>query len=130
MKNNLQKKNKGVAALLTIVIIGAASLIMAIGASRLGLGELETGLNEIRGAQVLVLADGCLEEALYKLKKNNSYAGATLSLGGGSCIISISGGGSTRTILSTATLGSYTKRVEMTVTLGGTVISIDTWGEI
>jgi hypothetical protein len=122
--------NKGAVALLTIVIIGAASLIMAIGAARLGLGELETGQTEINGAQTLVLADGCAEEALGRLRKNSSYAGDTLSVNDGSCIIAVTGSGSNRTIESTANIGLYTKKIEIQITINSGIISINSWNEV
>lgn len=126
-KNN---KQKGAAAFLTIVIIGAASLLMAIGSARLGLGELESGLIEIRGASSLTLADGCIELALGNLRKNVSYTGETLSVGGGSCIISVSGGGSTRTIISTATIGTYIRKIQVQISIVGSVVTITSWSEI
>ncbi len=130
MRNKIQKKNKGAAAFLTIVIIGAASLIMAIGSARLGLGELETGLIEIRGSEVQTLADGCVEEALGQLRKNSSYAGATLNIGSGSCIIGVSGSGSSRTINSTANIGLYTKKIQVQITIINSVVTINSWSEV
>ena len=129
-RKNKTKYNRGAAALLTIVIIGAASLLMAIGSSRLGLGELETGFVEIRGASVFTTTQGCLEEAIHRLRKNNTYTGQTLSVGAGSCIISVSGSGSTRTITSTATIDSYTRKLEIIVDISNPVISISSWSEI
>lgn len=130
LRKNKTKYNKGAAALLTIVIIGAASLLMAIGSARLGLGELETGFIEVRGAGVFTLAQGCLEETIHRLKKNSSYTGQTLSVGAGSCIIGVSGSGPTRTITSTATIDSYTRKLEIIIDMSNPIISISSWNEI
>lgn len=124
-----RKDNRGAAALLTIVIIGIASLIMAISAARLGLGELEMGYDEGKGSAVLSLADGCGEEALARLRKNSAYTGETITTDDGSCVIIVTGGGADRTVASVATIGSYTKKIEMQVTLSDSVISIISWGE-
>lgn len=130
LNKNKIKYNKGAAALLTIVIIGTASLIMSIGAARLGLGELETGLIEIKGAQVQTLAHGCLEEALERLRKDDTYTGETLSIFDGSCIISVSGSGSSRNITSMANIGLYTKKFELNITINNSIISVNSFSEI
>lgn len=124
------KDNRGAAALLTIIIIGIASLIMAISAARLGLGELEMGYDESKGSAVLSLADGCGEEALARLRKNSVYAGETITVGDGSCAITVTGSGVDRTVASTATIGSYTKKIEMQITLSDSIISINSWSEV
>lgn len=127
---SIKKDDRGAAALLMIIIIGVASLIMATSASRLGLGELEMGYDEGKGSAALSLADGCAEEALERLRKNSAYAGGTLSVGAGSCMMSVSGSGSSRIIDSSATIGSYTKKIELQITINSSVISITSWSEV
>ncbi|MFH1089109.1 MAG: hypothetical protein V1716_01645 [Candidatus Uhrbacteria bacterium] len=127
---SITQKNRGAAALLTIVIIGAASLIMAISAAQLGLGELEMGYTEGKGSAVLSFADGCGEEALARLRKNSAYTGETLTVGDRSCIITVTGGGAERTVASVATIGSYTKKIQMQITLNNSVITINNWSEV
>ena len=131
-KNKIIQDKRGVAALLTIVIVGAASLIMAYSASILGLGELDMGYTEKKGEDAFNIADGCMEEALRHLRLNQSYTGETLSLGSGSCIIGISSSGSDRTIIVTSTLSSYHKVLESNLTLSGSnndIIAINSWEE-
>lgn len=130
MMTNLKKDQRGAAALLMIVIIGVATLIMATSAARLGLGELEMGYDEGKGSSALALADGCGEEALIRLRKNNAYTGGTLSVGGGSCILSVVGSGPSRTISATATLGSYTKKIDIAASVNTSGISIRSWNEV
>ncbi len=54
----------GIAALFIIVVVGAAALLMAVGAAMLGIGELTMGFTEAKGEEALALADGCLEYML------------------------------------------------------------------
>lgn len=128
--NAINNDNRGATAILTVVIIGAAALIMAVAASYLGLGELDMGYVSQKGGETFAVADGCAEEALRHLRINTSYTGDTLSLGGGSCIISISTAGADRTITVTSTIGDFNKSLEINLTLSGDVITINSWSEI
>lgn len=133
MRNKLKKlknDNRGVAALLTIVIIGAAVLIMAASASQLGLGELESGYYSQKGEEAFSVADGCAEEAMRRLRMDANYAGGSLNLGAGSCIISVVVAGSSRTVDVVGTVGEYNKKIEVSLTLNGNVITIDNWSEV
>ena len=121
--------NKGAAALLTVVIIGAATLIMAVSASFLGLGELDLGYTAQKNAEVFNIADGCMEEAMRHLRIDSTYAGAALSLGDGSCIISVVAVLNDRTITVEAALGAYNKKIEASLTLTGNVITLNSWQE-
>jgi hypothetical protein len=122
--------NRGVAALLTIVIVSAAALIMAFSSSILGLGELDSGFSNSRGEEALSIADGCMDEAMRRLRLDTSYSGANLSQSNGACIISVVPSGSERTITVTAsTTDSYYKKIEVNLTLAGNVITLNTWEE-
>ena len=126
MKNNNQK---GMVALLTIIIVSASTLIMAISSSLLGMGELDLGYTTGRAGETLVLADGCLEEALWKIKKNVSYSGESLVLSNGSCIINVASNGNDRTITVIGTVENYNKKIEVNLTLSGNQITINSWRE-
>lgn len=102
----------GFAALLAIVIIGAAALIMAYNSSLLGLGELESGYTSQQGAEAFAIADGCLEEALRRLRITPTLSGTiTPSVsGGGSCSVTIqqsvtSSGGSCAAFVAGTSIG-------------------------
>lgn len=126
---SMQKNERGAAALLTIVLIGAATLLMAVSVARLSVGELEMGYLEGKGSSALASADGCAEEALQRLRKNNSYTGGTFSVGGASCIIVVTGSGASRTISSTATVDTFTKKIQMQVAINNAVLTIVSWNE-
>jgi hypothetical protein len=121
---------KGVAALLTIVIVSASALIMAISSAYLSLGELDQGFSEGRGNEALFIATGCMDEALERLRKNSSYTGGNLTQSNGSCIISIATSGSISTTTVTAsTTSSYWKKLESVVTISSGVVSVNSWQE-
>ena len=126
MKNTGEK---GMVALLTVIIIGAATLIMALSSSLLGLGELSLGYTASKSSVVMAMTDGCLEEALYQIKLNSSYTGGTLVLDEGSCIINIVPTGDNRIVTVTGTIGNYHKKIEVNLTLSGEQIIINSWKE-
>ena len=91
MSNVRAERAGGFAALIAIVAIGAAALIIAYNASLLGLGELESGYTSQQGSEAFSLAEGCMDEALRRLRIAPTLA-STFSppvLGGGSCSVTI-----------------------------------------
>ena len=129
MKKSIKKNQSGIAALLTVVIVAAATLIMAYSASLLGLGELELGYTSQKGAEALSAADSCVEEALRRLRLDSNYSGGTLNVGNGSCIMNITANGNDRTIAAESTIGEYHKKIEAQIALSGNVITINSWEE-
>ena len=130
----INTRERGVAAILTVVIVAAAALIMAYTASMLGLGELDLGYTSQKGAEALSVADGCMEETMRRIRLNTNYgvgAGTiNLSVSNGSCIINVEDlGGNQRRITVTGTTGDYNKKIQTTLTLTGNVITINSWEE-
>jgi len=121
----------GAAALLTVIIVSVAALIMAYSASLLSMGELEMGYDSGQGGEAFSIADGCIDESFRRLRLNDSNSGGSLSLGDGSCIIGVSGTGSTRIIIATSTLDNYHKKIKTSITFSGNAneITIDSWQE-
>jgi len=117
----------GIAALLIVVIIGATALIMALGASLLGMGELEMGYLSHRGGEVSTFGDGCVENTLEQLRKNNNYTGETLVNLENSCIIDVQTNGNLRNIFVTSTQSSMTTQFEVVADISQNPISILSW---
>ena len=130
-KSNIRQR--GIAALLIIIVISATALIMAYGAALLGLGELELGYTSQRGEEAFSVADGCMEETLRRIRLDTNYgvgAGTTtLTVSNGSCAIVVELSGSNGTTTVTGTSGDYNKKIQATYTLSGNVITIDSWEE-
>lgn len=129
----LGNSQSGVAALFTIVVVAAATLVMAYTASLLGMGELDLGYTFQRGGEAFSLADGCLEEALYRIRRDSNYGlGAgdiPLDFSNGSCIINLTANNNQRIITVRGTVEDYNKKLEATITLSGNQIIIDSWQE-
>ena len=132
----MKNKNKsGMIALMMVVIIGAAALVMAYAASFLSIGSLTTSYDAHNGSEVYSMADGCVETALEHFRLNSgTYTGETLNFSAGSCTISVSGSGATRTITATATRGSYAAILDVVISYstgvyGETIVTVNSWTE-
>jgi len=127
-------KQKGGTILLTVIIIAAATLIMAYSSSVLGLGELGLGYTSQKGSQAFSMTDGCMEETLYRIQIDANYgigAGTiNLPVGSGSCDINVTDlGENQRRITISGTIDNYTKTIETELTVIDNIITIISWVE-
>ncbi|MBI2052872.1 MAG: hypothetical protein HYT34_01355 [Candidatus Ryanbacteria bacterium] len=125
------KSRRGIAAILIIVVLGTASLLMALYASLLGIGDLNMGYAGEEGGKAFAIADGCLEETLRRIRLDVNYSGGTFPLEGGSCDILIAGIGSgSRTVTITGSINNYYKHIQAALTLTGNEITLTDWREL
>ena len=123
----------GFIALASMLVISAVTLAIATSVALLGVGEANTALGFKKGQEVLKNAEGCGEEALLRLRDNASYSGGSLSVGNGSCTISISGTGSDKTIDVEAAIAGppeYVRKIQLVVKRTGNSINIISWQEV
>lgn len=127
------REQNGIAALLAVIVIGAVALLFVKNVALLSIRELDSGFISQRGTSALTMADGCIEESLRRLRLDTSYTGGFQTLTDSSCIITVTEGGLTRTIVTTAsTTDAFYAKVEATVTLSGDTpptIMLNSWNE-
>lgn len=114
MYDKLYNKERGAIALMTVIILGVVLLSAGITAAVLGHTELILAGDIDQGTIVRELADLCIEEANFRLKLDNAYAGGTIPINTDTCVVTISGSGTSRTISSTATRGDYSRTISAT----------------
>jgi len=142
MTNQVQNPNdknsspSGFSALLTVLIIGVAALAMAYSSSMLGLGELDLGYTAQKGGEAFSAADGCLEEAMRRLRLNTGYTGGNLPIGANSCTITVNGlGGNQYEVIVLGESSGYYKKIRATVAVTPeppsnlNVVTINSWEE-
>lgn len=132
MKLVFAKYHSGVAALFVIVVVGASALLMAVGASFLGIGELTSGFVSARGDEMLALADGCLDEVLERVRYNPAITLAELAANPPPypCTINAVSAGPLITVTVTASDNQYYKKIIATINPaleGGQLVS---WTEV
>jgi hypothetical protein len=123
----MNKKN-GFIAMSTALIVSAIVLAIAVTTALTGIGEGKTGLFHWQGTQTLLLAEGCMEDVLLKLRTNASYTGGTVSRPEGSCTATVTGSG-TYTVTVEATQNTATRRIQAVVTRSGKII-LSSWKEL
>lgn len=123
---------RGVSLLLIVLIIGSACLALAVSSVWLGVGERELSQVWAGAGSAKRVAEGCMENALERLRIEPNYSGETLSGSGESCIISISKTGTPLTDANIAVLGifgDYSKKIGATIKVVGEDFNIISWQE-
>lgn len=122
------KIRNGFLAMSTVLIVSAVVMAIAISTMLIGIGDGKTGLLHWNGTNGLYLSEGCMEDALLKLRANASYTGGTITRPEGSCTVSVTGSGS-YTITVTSTKGTATRQIQAVATRSGKV-AISSWKEL
>lgn len=110
------RDDRGIIALVTLVIIGALILTIGLSASLIGQSHIAVTGETDRARSARELAAACVSEALFRLKKNEAYVGGTVPSAFGDCTVSVSGAGATRTIVAAASDVDLTQQVTVTAT--------------
>ncbi len=132
----VRSSQSGVVAFMTMLVVSAVALAVAVSISLLGVSEARNSLDFKRGHETLKIAEACVEEGLLRLRNEDTYTGTggtPLPVGNGLCTISVSGVTNDRTIDATATLSttpSVTKSVQVTAKRTGNSINIVSWQEL
>lgn len=82
-------RRSGMAALLVVIVIGAAALIYGLAANERGLSTLELIVFDRSYTSLRQDAESCLEEALLRLSFDATWSGDVLSFGDVSCILTV-----------------------------------------
>jgi len=126
MKQEKHQKGQTLVILLVYmvmaIIVTTASVSMILVNSR-GADKL------LQGTTAYDVAESGAETAMVKLLRDTSYTGETLTVSGGTAVITVSGS-STKTILSKGTLNNFTRTVEVTATNINNVLTVTSWKEL
>ncbi|MFA5747093.1 MAG: hypothetical protein WC926_03380 [Candidatus Paceibacterota bacterium] len=123
----------GYVTLISVIIVCAALLMVALSSGWASLDESKAGLREERSWRAYNLASLCAEDAIMKLKRNLSYAGGeTLAFDDGSCYINPIEGSrnANRTIKTEGTVGGLVKKVEIQITVVNPSTSLFSWEQV
>ena len=126
------KNQKGLAAILAVVILCAVSLIMSRNALVIGLSGLDIAHNYAQGQSGLNFTEGCVEETIRQFQLNENYSAAdeSFSLGDFYCIINTSSSSGYKIITVNGNSGDYYKSIEAEILLNEGSVSINSWQEI
>ncbi len=123
--------SRGYIALISVLIVGAIGTVIGVSLLQLGLSTSRSSFAQHQSNQAKGLANACAEEALQQIRDNTSFTGTgNLTLGQGTCTYTVTAGaGENRTIQSSGTVGSITRKLEVTITTINPQIIVSTWEE-
>lgn len=129
---NAKTSEQGYVTLLSVLILGAVATAIATALLVAGADANRETLIVQQSTQARGYVDACTEDALQQIHDNTSFTGTDgLALGQGTCSFTVtSTGTTTRTIATTATVGSATRKAMIYVTITSSTISITTWQEV
>lgn len=124
--------NRNGQTLLTLVfIVSAVALTVGLSLKLQSIAETDIIRKEIIAAENFIAAEGCLEEAYRKLKKNPStYRSDTLLISESSCTIAITGTEPALEVAIYASRDSLIKKLKTSITITKTEIQQLGWFEI
>lgn len=123
----IQAGRPGAAVLILVLMIGAVALAVGTGIALGSIGEMSMGYGDAQSKKALALADSCAEEAMLKLRASPAYAGGTITLPEGSCVVAVSDSAGNKRIDVTATSARWTERASLTVDPSGSRLSLVDW---
>ena len=130
-KSKTQKR--GYIALVTVIIITAVTLMIALSVNLESMGEIKISLAKNQSSKAFYLSTACAENALMKLKDNLNYGGdETLIFNNGTCsILPVEGGGNEdRLIKVIGDVGDYTRRIKIEILRVNPTMEIAFWQEV
>lgn len=122
----------GFATLVSVLLVGAIGLTIAVSLLLLGIGASRTSFAQEQSYQAKALADACAEEALQQIHNSTPFTGSrSLTLGQGSCSYTVtSQGGQNRTITTSGAVSSMTRRVRVVIDQINPTIQVTSWQEV
>lgn len=132
MKNN---NNQGLAALISILTISAIALAISVSISLQSIDNAKVLVGSKSSQKTLKIAEGCVEEAILRIKRDDFTSPISLNIGDGSCVITIPAPvGNLYAVTVVATLtetgNDYIKSITSNIEKAGdSVVQID-WQEI
>lgn len=131
MKKCYYNKN-GYVVLITVLLVGAVGLSIAISIILLGLGQARSGATTDQLNQARAAANTCAEEGLQQIRDLDSYTGTgNLSLDNGTCEYTvIDQGGDNREIRASGTVGQIERKIKVTTDSISPTINIVSWQEL
>ncbi len=127
----LVRNSPAFATLLSVLILGAVGVAIAISLVVHGLGTSRSAFATEQSVQAKNLANACAENALSTIRLTPAFTGALpLTLGAGTCTATITNtGGTTRLVVASGTVGTIVRRVSIVVATVAPV-ALTSWQEV
>jgi hypothetical protein len=132
MVSNKNTKSGGYVVLLTVFVVGAVALSIAVTLLFSGVDLARNATLKEQSKQARALADACAEEALEQIRESQTFTGyGTLTLSTGSCGYSVTNlGGQNRQIAASSTVESAIRKVKLLIDQVKPTINVTSWQEV
>ena len=128
-----QESNKGYIALVSVLVLGAIALLIALTLNFFNLTSFLIFRATSASTKSLYLASACAEEGLRKLREDPAYAGnETINLDGSSCLILPieTGEGGVLILKTSSNYEGYPRRLRIEIGQVSPQIRINSWQEV
>jgi hypothetical protein len=119
--------------LTTMLLIGSLAVLIVVMVVVSGIDQLQQGLNDTKYNETFVAASACIEEAMFRLNADGSYAGGAFTIGDVECTATVTNLGGTDRLVNveaTTNILEYVSRLEVTVDLSTSPMTIVNWEEV
>lgn len=123
---------RGYIALISVLIISAVLILIAVSIVQLGIGGTKMAIQENQSLESDYVAQACAEEALIKLVESATYSGnEIITINGNTCqILPLEGSGSNKVIKISTMTHNQTKRLKIETNQLRPTIGIASWQEV
>lgn len=118
-----QSNNRGVALLVTVVVIGAVSVLVLGALVQTSLSSITLqsyAQDELTARQRLF---SCMDEVIAQFRHDVEFTDVSVSVGEGTCTVSLISNGNDRTVTLVATEENIVKNLEFTVDISAYTLS-------
>lgn len=107
------KINEKGSALVTLLVFSTIALVIVTTGVLITINSTADNVGYYTQSQMYAMLEGGAENAIMQIIRNHNYTGESLSIGGGTVTISVTGT-STKTIQVVATENNHIRRIELT----------------
>jgi len=121
---------RGYIALISVLIISATILLIAIGVSQFGISQSKMTIQKSQASESYYLAQACAENALMKLKEDLGYRGnEVLNIEGNSCtVLPVEGSGNKNRLVKTSSNAyNQTRKIKIEINRVNPTMNIKSW---
>lgn len=116
--------------LFVVILLLAIMAPLSFTVVLLSIDSAQSNLAVYSGERALLLAEGCVEDTLFRLRTDSSYSASDVSLPEGDCTISIAVSGEEYTVVVGATQDGYERTIQAKASLTPTGLVLQHWKEV
>lgn len=113
--SNFQFNNKGAIGILTTLVLGIVLVMLAVMVVLTGISSRTNAFVFNQSEKTFIGMEGCIEDALVRLSRDDTYVGGTYDVGNVECNTVITGADTTRQVTVTGTQDTITRDAVLSV---------------